>query len=479
VSTAAAVANPLAINLRLQPKQQVAFTSPATEILYGGAAGGGKSHLMRVAAIYWAAQFPGIQIYLFRRTWPDLFKNHMTGPTSFPALLAPWVNAGHADIKESKGYIEIGGKSRIHLCHCELEKDVYKYQGADIHVLLIDELTHFTATQYRFLRSRVRAVGLNIPEQYRRQFPRILSGSNPGNVGHNWVKAMLVDPKPPGVIWRAPADDGGMLRQYIQARLADNPALLADNPDYINQLKGLGNPALVRAMLEGDWNIVAGGAFDDLWNPDRHVIRPFQIPETWTLFRSFDWGSTKPHATVWLAECNGEYLEDTPRIPKSSLVTFAELYGWNGTPNTGTKELAIEVGRKVVALDRSLPIRQRVIPGPADPAIYAVENGSSIAADMERAGCAWVPAEAGPGSRKAGLEALRKRLKAALEGDEPGLFFFDTCRQVIRTLPVLPRSQRDPDDVDTAAEDHLYDALRYGVSNPFGKPNWRGGRRAA
>jgi hypothetical protein len=434
---------------------------------------------MRVAAIVWAAAINGLQVYLFRRIYRDLWKNHMSGPTSFPALLAPWVETGWAQIVDSKNLIRIGERSAIHLCHCEHEKDVYQYQGAEIHVLMLDELTHFHQSQYLFLRSRVRMSGLDIPEDMRRRFPRIVAGANPGGIGHNWVKSAWVEPRPEGEIWRALRTEGGMLRQFIRARLEDNPALLESDPDYESKLEGLGNPALVRAMRSGDWDIVAGGALDDVWRTERHVIRPFRIPDTWSLFRSFDWGSTKPHATVWIAECNGEYLPETPRIAKGSFVVFAELYGWNGSPNTGTKELAIEVGRKIVETDRALPVKQRINPGPADPAIYAVENGSSIASDMERGGCAWVPAMAGPGSRKAGLETMRKRLKAAADGnEEPGLFFFDTCRQTIRTLPVLPRSQREPDDVDTAAEDHLYDAIRYGVSNPFGKPNWRGGKTA-
>ncbi len=142
------------ISLNLHPKQGVAFTSTATEILYGGAAGGGKSHLMRAAAISWCAAIPGLQVYLFRRLMPDLVKNHMEGPKGFRAMLAPWVDAGFVEIVE--GEIRFWNGARIYLCHCKEERDRYKYQGAEIHVLLIDELTHFTDAIYRFLRGRVR-----------------------------------------------------------------------------------------------------------------------------------------------------------------------------------------------------------------------------------------------------------------------------------------------------------------------------------
>ena len=104
----------------------------------------------------------------------------------------------------------------------------------------------------------------------------------------------------------APADDGGMLRQYIPGTVYDNPALLKEDPGYIDRLKGLGSPELVRAMLEGDWDIVAGGMFDDVWDSKYTVIQPFKIPENWYINRGFDWGSAVPFACLWFAESNGE-----------------------------------------------------------------------------------------------------------------------------------------------------------------------------
>ena len=179
------------LNLHLHPKQGEALNTIATELLYGGAAGGGKSHLMRIAAILWCAAIPGLQVYIFRRIRDDLTKNHMEGPKGFRSLLATWVPVGFASIVEDE--IRFWNGSRIFLCHCKDAKDVYKYQGAEIHVLLIDELTHFTEPMYRYLRSRVRMVGIVVPAEHDGKFPRILCGSNPGNIGHLWVKTFWID----------------------------------------------------------------------------------------------------------------------------------------------------------------------------------------------------------------------------------------------------------------------------------------------
>lgn len=456
------------LTFALFPKQLAALNSPATEILFGGAAGPGKSHLLRVAAIVWCLAIPGLQFYLFRRTRPDLWKNHMEGPQSLPVLLAPLIEAGACKLNLSDGRIELG-RSRIHLCHCEHESDVYKYQGAEMHVLAPDELTHFTQSQYAFLRSRVRMVGLPIPERFAGRFPRVIAGSNPGNVGHNWVKSTFIDPAPPMTIFQADAKDGGMLRQFVPALKSDNPALLRDDPRYGDRLSGLGSEALVRAMLEGDWNIVAGGALDDVWRADRHVLPVFEIPKSWTIDRSFDWGSSKPFSVGWWAESDGTAVEvaGSKRIfPKGTLFRIAEHYGWNGQTNEGCRKTAAEIARDVLRFESEMGLKGRVRPGPADPAIFAIENGTSIADDMARVGVKWIAAEAGPGSRVNGLARLRGRLKASLVTpmEEPGIFFFETCRQAIRTLPVLPRDERKPEDVNTSAEDHIYDETRYRVT---------------
>lgn len=462
-----------ALNIELHERQTLAFDSEATEILYGGAAGGGKSHLMRVAAIIWCSEIPGLQVYIFRREFPDLYKNHMEGPTGFPALLAAWTQSGHAKINYSANQIKFWNGSKIHLCHCKNEKDVYGYQGAEIHVLMPDELTHFTDFMYRYLRGRVRLGGLVLPERYKGQFPRILAGTNPGGLGHNWVKGTFVTPAPPMAIVPQPKAEGGLKRQYIPAKLSDNPTLLINDPDYIDRLEGLGNEALIKAMRDGDWNIVAGGALDDVWS-DSVVIPRFRIPAGWRVDRSHDWGSAKPFANLWWAECDGTEAtlpsgkKWAPK--KGTLICIQEWYGAK-SPNVGLKMPAKKVARGIKDMDESLLsarwIARPVRPGPADNAIADTQNPGTptIADDMGLMGVRWERSDKSAGSRKIGLELLRTRIaesgKDVPEG--PAFYIMDHCRQLIDHLPVLQRDPKNIEDVDTNGEDHDYDATRYRV----------------
>ncbi|BDU72374.1 terminase large subunit domain-containing protein [Mesoterricola silvestris] len=462
-------ADPVELDLgELHDQQDEAFYSLATEILYGGAAGGGKSHLMRVAAILWCLMIPGLQVYLFRRTFPDLWKNHMEGPSSFQALLAPLVKLKRVTINLNDGFIAFPNGSKIFLCHCQHEKNVYNYQGAEIHVLMMDELTHFTSTMYRYLRGRVRMVGLKIPDELQGMFPRILCSANPGGEGHNWVKAAWVDLAPPMAITQMPDEDGGMLRQYIPAKMADNPSLMLNDPKYLSRLEGLGTPALVKAMRDGDWNIVAGGMLDDVYKASVHELVPFDIPSSWIIDRSFDWGSSKPFSVGFWAESDGTeatLANGTKKAwPRGSLFRIGEIYGWNGTPDEGCKKLAVEVADEIKALLTAVPWGPRCVPGPADNSIFDAENGVCIADDMAKRGILWERCDKSPGSRKTGWEAIRKRLKAChtFPMEEPGLFVFNNCRDgFIRTVPTLPRDPNKPDDVNTKSEDHVGDETRY------------------
>lgn len=463
------------MDLKLQPKQTLAYTTPATELLYGGAAGGGKSHLMRVALISWCMEIPGLQCYLFRRKSPDLTKNHMEGPSSFPVLTGEFVVSKHVKIVFSPQIkIEFWNGSAIHLCHCQHEKDVYNYQGAEIHVLALDELTHFSEKIYRYLRGRVRMVGIKLPEKFKNLFPRIIAGSNPGGVGHNWVKGTFVDVAPYGQITKMPKEEGGFKRQYIPAVLSDNPALIDADPEYEARLDGLGSPELVKAMKNGDWDIVAGGALDDVWRKDKHEITPFDIPVGWHIDRSFDWGSSKPFSVCWWAESDGEALPDGRCWPKGTLFQIGEWYGCKEKANEGLKLTNSEIGNGIREREIAMGIHERALPGPADRSIFDVSaEGDSIAQkiDLAYGKICFIPCDKGPGSRVSGLELLRGRLKAGQKWpmEEPGIFFFEQCRHSIRTLPTLPRDENRPDDVDSDSEDHAYDAIRYRSSMKKGR----------
>lgn len=465
------------LNLHLHQKQGTALTTHATEVLYGGAAGGGKSHLMRVAAILWCAAIPGLQVYLFRRIREDLIKNHVEGPKGLRALLAGWENAGFCKMVEDE--IRFWNGSKIYLCHCKDEKHRFKYLGAEIHVLLIDELTTFTETIYRFLRGRVRAVGLpELPKEYQGKFPRIVCSSNPGNIGHHFVKAAFIDPVPEGETWRAPDEEGGMLRQFIRAKLEDNPSMAEDDPDYRARLRGLGSKELVRAMEDGDWDVIVGAFFDN-WSREKHVIRPFTIPDHWLRFRSFDWGSARPFSVGWWAVVSENYIHDGKVLPQGALIRYREWYGMKeGEPNVGLKMPVEEVARGIVARTRE-PIAYSV----ADPAIFAEDGGPSFAERMAKATpngkgyhLIFKPADnkrvAGQG-HIGGWDQLRARLDGIDMGGEtrPMLYTFDTCSHLIRTLPALQHDELRPEDVDTNAEDHAPDEARYAcMSRPWTKP---------
>lgn len=459
------------LDLHLHPKQGEALLTRATEVLYGGAAGGGKSHLIRVAAILWCAAIPGLQVYLFRRIRDDLIKNHMEGPKGFRALLAGWVVTGFASIVEDE--IRFWNGSKIYLCHCKDAKDVYKYQGAEIHALLIDELTHFTESMYRFLRNRVRMVGIDLGPEYAGKFPRILCGANPGNIGHLFVKSTFIERVEPMEVRLMPAGEGGMLRQYIPAQLEDNPSMAEDDPGYEARLEGLGSEQLVRAMRHGDWDVVEG-AFFDCWDVSRHVLRPFQIPEQWRRFRSGDWGSAKPFSFGWWAVVSDLHrTEEGVWLPRGAIVRFREWYGCvEGRPNTGLKLDAEEVGRKLKDTEAELG---KVEDGVLDPAAFARDGGPSIAERIATGSGNKIMFRPADNKRVAqrgamgGWDAMRARMKGDEEG-RPMIACFSTCKDSIRTIPVLQHDTDRPEDLDTDGEDHAADEWRYAcMSRPWAR----------
>jgi len=439
------------IEFALHPRQSEVLRSTATEILYGGAAGGGKSHVLRVLSILWAFAFPGLQIYLFRRISDDLVKNHVEGPTGYRALLAPWVESGGVEIVEGEIRFKFNG-SRIFLCHVHDPRDRYKYQGAEIHVLLMDELTHFPEEVYRFLRSRVRLTGITLPPEVAGRFPRIVCASNPGNIGHAWVKRTWIDPVEPMRQWRAPDEEGGMLRQFIPARLADNPSLMATDPTYLQRLRGLGSEALVKAMESGDWNVVEGAYFS-CWRTERHVVEPFEIPAHWTRFRSFDWGSAKPFSLGWWAVASEDTDAGYAVIPRGALVRYREYYGAAG-PDVGLKLDAPEVARRILARQAK---GESFAYSVADPAIFKVDGGPSIAETMAKATNGALVFRPADNSRVNGWAQLRARLEGDGDG-RPMIYTFSTCLDSIRTIPALMHDEHKPEDVDTDSEDHCFAA---------------------
>jgi len=446
------------MEIQLTPKQSQTFQTQATEVLYGGAAGGGKSYLKRVSAIRWCVEVPGIQVYFFRRTLPDLRDNHLRGPTSFQVLLDPYLKSGNVKGPTVENEFRFWNGSILHLCYCDSENDVEKYRGAEIHVLIMDELTHFSEYQYRFLRSRVRIAGLKVPEQYKPKLPRIEAASNPGSIGHAWVKRTFITPKPSNEVWRTPPEEGGMLRQYIPARLSDNPHLTDNDPNYADRLRGLGTDSLVRAMLEGDWDIVAGQAFEKL-RRDIHCIEPFTPPDDWLCFGSFDWGSSKPFSFGMWTVSNGNPLPDGRTYRRGAIIRYGEWYGWTGKADEGLRMEASEVAEGI--RKRS---KRKLAYIACDPALWKVDGGPSHAETFLKSGVVLRKAD---NNREPGYVEVRQRIAGDEEG--PMLYATKNCHDGFwRTMPDLIMDESHPEDLDTDQEDHCYDEVRYAcMSRPW------------
>jgi hypothetical protein len=454
------------VSFRLYAKQMKVLTSPATEILYGGAAGGGKSYLMRVMAILICLEVQGAIVYIFRRLFKELLANHVYGVTGFLTILKPFIDDGLVIYNKSEQYIlftETG--SRIFLAHCQHEDDVLSYLGADFHVLLIDEASQFTEKMLRFLRSRVRLGALNIPPKWKGLLPKILYGTNPRGPAHGYLKRGFVDISQ-GIdhIWQAEQDDGGMLRQFIPALYTDNLVQMQNDPGYLGRLRGLGSKDLTDAYEKGDWAVREDAIFGDIYDEAVHLIDPFAIPAEWPIDRGYDHGETAPASSLWFAETNGESvaLPDGRLFspPARSIIVINELY-FATADEKGLKLDPGEMGRRIREYEIANAM-MRTRPGPADHSIFDAAPGYRSVADMMAPHVKYVRADKTPGSRKRGVTYARQMLtNRAQRKAEPWLCIFKTCVKLNAHMKNLPRDEEDPDDVSTLAVDHDWDVLKY------------------
>jgi len=439
------------------PGNQALFLScPVYEVLFDGTRGNGKtdSLIMDFAqhcGIGFGANWRGI---LFRQTYPQLSDVVAKSKRWFRQIF-PGIKFNEADYVWTWPTGE-----QLFLRHMRTEDDYWNYHGHEYPWIGWEELTNWPLPGcYESMKACSRSSFPGMPRKYR-------ATCNPYGVGHNWVKARFVEPAPALTVIR---DESGMKRVRIHGRVQENTILLSADPEYVRRLEGITDENKRKAWLDGSWDIVSGGIFDDLWQTDRHLIQPFDVPKSWRIDRSFDWGSSKPFSVGWWAESDGTdaTLRDgsTRSFPRGSVFRIAEWYGWNGQPDTGCRMLAAEIARGILKHELEMGLSGRVKPGPADSSIFDTQNGVCIADDMERIGVKWIRADKSPGSRVNGWELVRKMLAASktTPQEEAGLFVFDTCRQFVRTVPVLPRSEKNPDDVDTDAEDHIGDELRYRI----------------
>lgn len=424
------------IELSVTPKQKKFIDCDCDEVLFGGAAGGGKSYGQLIDALLFALKYKGSRQLILRRTFPELERSLILNSLSlFPREIASY------SVSAKKWTFRVG--SVIEFGFCDGEKDVFRYQGAEYDIVRFDELTHFTETQYSYLISRIRGTN-GFPKQ-------IKSTANPGGVGHSWVKARFIEGKSADKIH---IDEHGRSIIFIPSFVGENTFLTEADPDYIKRLEQLPEKEK-KALLYGDWDIFSGQVFTE-WrnNPEgyasrkfSHVITPFEIPREWRRYRAFDFGYSKPFAVLWFA------VDHDGRA-----FCYRELYGCTGEPDVGVKWNVGQIAEKIREIEEKNESGQKIV-GIADPAIWNATGSyeGSVADMLERHG---VYFERGKNDRIAGKMQLHNRLAF----DEDGysmLYFFENCRNTIRTLPQLVYDSTNPEDVDTKGEDHLYDALKY------------------
>ncbi len=443
------------------------LASSEREVLYGGSAGGGKSYAMLADPLRYMGhpQFSGL---LLRHTTEELreliFKSQELYPKIWPGI--KW--------SERKMQWTAPSGARLWMSYLDRDEDVLRYQGLAFSWIGFDELTQWaTPYAWNYMRSRLRSTATDLPIFMR-------ATTNPGGRGHHWVKKMFIDPSPYNrsfdatdidttEVLRYPAGHSKagkplFKRRFIPARLSDNP-YLSQAGDYEAMLLSLPEQQR-RQLLDGDWDIKEGAAFTEF---DRHVhvIEPFDIPSNWVKFRACDYGYGSYSGVLWFAVA-----------PNEQIVTYRELYV--------SKVLATDLADMILDLEAE---DGNIKYGVLDSSLWHKrgDTGPSLAEQMISQGCRWRPSDRSRGSRVAGKNEIHRRLQIDEFTEEPRLVFFNTCTNTISQLPSIPLDKKNPEDVDTKSEDHLYDALRYGIMSrprfsifdydPMGRPG--GGMRVA
>jgi len=424
-----------------QEKQQRFHACPADEVFYGGAAGGGKSYALLYDALLFCLKYPNVDAVLFRRSFPELEMYHINiARREWPQSVGRYNATNHI------WHFKNG--SRLLFRALKNPGDQYEYQSAEFAWIGFDELTHFLEDQYTYLISRNRSAQLppNVPRQ-------VKSASNPGNIGHAWVKRRFVTPAPPNTMFSRVLPDGTKsTRCFLPAKIYDNPALMESDPTYLNKLKGM-RESERKKLLDGDWDIAEGAAFAE-WNTDIHVVHPFAVPPSWRVEMCMDWGYARP---FWIGWLTWNY-DDRPFLIREWYGCRLEEYGDEDGANKGIKLAAYDVAYQAVRKEADTwHVRRRIAPSD----IWE-ERGhpTTIAQDLRRGGFnGLVKANR---NREAGKLRFHELLKLDDHG-EPYLRVFETCRGFIRTFPELILDEKNPEDVDSDGEDHPYDGLRYGL----------------
>lgn len=436
------------------------FASDELEVLYGGAAGGGKSYALIADPMRYFGH-PEFNGLIVRRTNDELreliWKSQLLYPKAYPK--STWSE------KKSSWTFPAGG--HLWMTYLEREEDVMRYHGQAFSYIGFDELTqHPTPFAWNFMRSRLRTTAKDLPLYMR-------ATTNPGGPGHGWVKRMFIDPAPSGEAFPATDIDTGEVlvypehspkagqplfyRKFIQAKLSDNPYLYEDGKYEANLLSQSENQR--RQLLEGDWSVADGAAFSE-FRYSIHVCKPFELPDNWMRFRSCDFGYSQRQASAvhWYA------VDPT----YGTLYVYRELYV-NG--HTGTM-----LGEKILRIEQAAG--DKIAYGVLDSSVWAVrgQTGPSIAEEIIRTGCRMRPSDRSAGARIASKNQLHELLRLDPVSGKPGIIFFENCRQIIADLPVIPSAPptQGDDDIDRRyANDHAYDSIRYGIqTRPKNLATW-------
>ena len=416
---------------RAQPKQTLFLKDKHRHIAYGGARGGGKSWAVRTKSKLLAFRYPGIKILIVRKTYKELQNNHIEQLTA--------ELAGFAKYNRSDKMFRFPNGSTISFGYCANEGDLGQYQGAEYDVVFIDEAGQLQESWIRKINLCVR--GTN-------GFPkRTYYTLNPGGPGHAYFKRVFVDRN-----FNPDEDPNDYF--FIQAKVEDNKALMDTQPDYLRELENL-PPTLRAAWKDGRWDVYEGQFFEDFRDDpehyqDRrwtHVIEPFEIPDGWTICRSYDFGYGKPFSCAWWAV---DY--------DGTIYRIMELYGCTRTPNEGVKWTPDKQFEEIHKTEMQHPwLKGKNIIGVADPAIWDASRGESVADTAARYGVFFTP---GDNERIAGWMQCHYRLQFDEDG-YPRMYVFNTCRAFIRTIPLLIYDEHKVEDLDTTMEDHVADEWRY------------------
>ena len=427
------------------PGPQTEFLSASErEVLYGGSAGGGKSYAMLADPLH-GLNDPNFSGLLVRHTTEELRELIQKSQELYPRAI-PGIKWSE---RKSQWISPRGG--RLWMSYLDKDMDVTRYQGQAFNWIGFDELTQWPSPfAWDYMRSRLRSASSMELGLYMR------ATTNPGGSGHSWVKKMFIDPAPYNKpFWATNIETGEEIkypaghskagqslfkRRFIPASLFDNP-YLAESGDYEAMLLSLPEHQR-KQLLEGNWDVNEGAAFPE-WNRAIHIVEPFKIPSNWTKFRACDYGYGSYTGVVWIAVS-----------PSEQLVVYRELYCSKVTA-TDLADMVLE------AEAEDGTIRYGVL----DSSLWHKrgDTGPSLAEQMNMKGCRWRPSDRSRGSRVAGKNEMHRRLQVDEYTEEPRMVFFSTCTNTIAQLPSIPLDKKNPEDVDTNAEDHLYDALRYGI----------------